>query len=169
MGEAIVLDKADVIKMYTSNMSLEKIGDFFGVHRGTISRFLKKEGVAVRDSFDRTVIDKDKADETYRNKEWLIEEYANNHKSGYEIADNCGVKFQTIYRYLHKYCIDITNNGHNNIKDISGQRFGRLVAIALLETRTKDCGAIWSCKCDCGNLVNVATHELSSGHTKSCG
>lgn len=52
--------------------------------------------------------------------------------------------------------------------DLTGQRFGRLVAI-------KDAGyakfhsRVWECWCDCGNTTFVNVKALKSGHTKSCG
>lgn len=53
-------------------------------------------------------------------------------------------------------------------KDLTGQRFGRLVV--LEDTDERQCGAIvWKCQCDCGNIVNVATGNLQTGHTQSCG
>lgn len=54
------------------------------------------------------------------------------------------------------------------IKDISGQRFGYLVAIEQDATANK-VGAYWKCKCDCGNYVTVAKKSLLNGLTKSCG
>ena len=53
-------------------------------------------------------------------------------------------------------------------KDISGQRFHRLTAI---EPVGKDAHGrvIWKCKCDCGEFVEVSTHSLTTGNTKSCG
>ena len=58
--------------------------------------------------------------------------------------------------------------------DITGQRFGRLVAL-----KKTQCGHVsqdgkrmrakWLCKCDCGNDVEVLSESLRSGHTKSCG
>ena len=52
--------------------------------------------------------------------------------------------------------------------DISGQRFGRLVAI-----RPVDMGingkSYWLCNCDCGNETVVSIGNLRSGNTKSCG
>ncbi len=53
-------------------------------------------------------------------------------------------------------------------KDISGQRFGKLVAIQPLRTEKK-LGTIWQCQCDCGNYVEVPVSRLTSGNTKSCG
>lgn len=53
-------------------------------------------------------------------------------------------------------------------KDLTGQRFGQLVV--LEETKERQCGAVvWRCKCDCGNETLVATGNLVSGHTTSCG
>ena len=52
--------------------------------------------------------------------------------------------------------------------DITGQRFGRLVAIKP-EKKTSG-GYRWLCLCDCGNEL-YAPHStaLITGHTKSCG
>lgn len=46
--------------------------------------------------------------------------------------------------------------------DLTGQRFGMLVAIQRV-------GARWACQCDCGAYTNVPTAKLRNGHTKSCG
>lgn len=55
-------------------------------------------------------------------------------------------------------------------KDISGQRFGLLVAkepvIIRTEKRTR---TKWMCLCDCGEKTVVTGSNLTSGHTKSCG
>ena len=52
-------------------------------------------------------------------------------------------------------------------KDLTGQRFGRLVAVKPLKERRGRC-VVWKCQCDCGNVVNVVSSDLLSG-TKSCG
>ena len=54
------------------------------------------------------------------------------------------------------------------IKDRTGQRFGRLVAIRPTEERVDGC-VCWLCKCDCGNEKIVSTKYLVGGNTKSCG
>ena len=52
--------------------------------------------------------------------------------------------------------------------DLVGQRFGNLNV--LEETNERQCGAIvWRCRCDCGKETLVATGNLVSGHTTSCG
>ena len=58
-----------------------------------------------------------------------------------------------------------------NPKDISGQRFGKLIAIKR-SYKTK-CGKWkWLCKCDCGNYKNIDIHNLlrkGRTPTTSCG
>jgi len=54
------------------------------------------------------------------------------------------------------------------IKDLTGQRFGRLVV--LYDTGERKSGnVVWHCKCDCGNEVDVISGNLASGNTTSCG
>ena len=55
-----------------------------------------------------------------------------------------------------------------NAKDLTGQRFGRLVVIKPTERRTSG-SIVWLCECDCGNKVEVISSSLTTGHTKSCG
>lgn len=52
-------------------------------------------------------------------------------------------------------------------KDITGKRFGRLLAVR--KTRIKERKTYWLCKCDCGKEVEVCVSHLIDGHTKSCG
>jgi hypothetical protein len=49
-------------------------------------------------------------------------------------------------------------------KNISGQRFGKLVAIKYKDNKYK-----WECKCDCGNIKSVAAGHLNNGSISSCG
>lgn len=50
--------------------------------------------------------------------------------------------------------------------DLTGQRFGKLTPLFLLNNTTE---RIWHCKCDCGNEVNVKSQYLLNHHTSSCG
>lgn len=52
--------------------------------------------------------------------------------------------------------------------DLSGRRFGRLVALEPTEKREWN-SVVWRCQCDCGRMVEVAGSSLTSGNTKSCG
>lgn len=53
--------------------------------------------------------------------------------------------------------------------DLTGKRFGKLVAIAPTDQRKYSGGVVWRCLCDCDNVVYVSTHQLLSGYRKSCG
>jgi len=53
-------------------------------------------------------------------------------------------------------------------KDLSGQRFGRLIALSDIGSNAHN-SRIWLCKCDCGKEMKVASSDLRGGHTKSCG
>ena len=52
--------------------------------------------------------------------------------------------------------------------DLTGQRFGRLVAIERA-TNSKSGKAKWLCKCDCGNETMVFSTSLVRGLSRSCG
>src|SRR5262245_8149883 len=56
----------------------------------------------------------------------------------------------------------------SKIIDITGQRFGRLVAIQVVG-RNKARQATWLCQCDCGNRPIVPSRYIRSGDTRSCG
>jgi len=53
------------------------------------------------------------------------------------------------------------------IEDLSGNIYGRLIAVS--PAKTKDGRSGWLCNCKCGNTTIVKTHNLKSGNTKSCG
>lgn len=55
------------------------------------------------------------------------------------------------------------------VKDITGQRFGRLVVIEDNGERDSYRNVVWLCKCDCGNEKKVVSGSLKNGLTQSCG
>lgn len=56
----------------------------------------------------------------------------------------------------------------NNFKDITGQRFGKLVVLKVAyKDKRHECH--WLCKCDCGSETTTTGNRLRSGKTKSCG
>lgn len=54
-------------------------------------------------------------------------------------------------------------------KDLTGQRFGRLVCLEPSPRRDKQGGTQWLCQCDCGKQCLAATHQLLCSYKKSCG
>lgn len=83
---------------------------------------------------------------------------------------DCGNKINTIRGYS-LIRGDSTSCGcevGKKSKDITGKRFGRLVAVAPV-SQSKNGVWKWLCKCDCGNEKIVSIGNLTSGSTRSCG
>lgn len=64
------------------------------------------------------------------------------------------------------------------VKDLTGQRFGRLVVLERSfdvperHWRSEDARfnrTRWRCACDCGNVIRVDGQSLKRGKTRSCG
>lgn len=60
------------------------------------------------------------------------------------------------------------------LKNLTGQRFGRLTALSMTEkshvdSSGKSHGTRWLCRCDCGVEKTVLGASLTRGHTSSCG
>lgn len=56
----------------------------------------------------------------------------------------------------------------NRIKDLTGQKFGRLTVLEHIYVDKKPYSR-WVCQCECGNRVIRPRGDLVSGHSKSCG
>ena len=54
------------------------------------------------------------------------------------------------------------------LKDITGQKFGRLTALYPTKQR-KSRYTVWSCRCTCGHEKLVSVNHLLQGSVKSCG
>ena len=55
------------------------------------------------------------------------------------------------------------------IKDLTGQRFGKLTVISMHPVQTKTHRAQWNCLCDCGNTKIITAAHLIHKQTRSCG
>lgn len=51
--------------------------------------------------------------------------------------------------------------------DITGQRFGKLIALSKAPSRSGK--TYWLCQCDCGNQKEIQTSHLINGSIQSCG
>ena len=52
--------------------------------------------------------------------------------------------------------------------DLSNQKFGRLTALKVDETR-KSSYPYWICQCECGKIKSIRSDHLRHGRTKTCG
>lgn len=55
----------------------------------------------------------------------------------------------------------------NKVKDLTGQRFGRLTVIGIDDRGTRK--TYWNCLCDCGTIKSVRSDSLQNGAIRSCG
>lgn len=65
-------------------------------------------------------------------------------------------------------------NGLNNKRDLTGQKFGKLTVVkdsGLRKQTPNGTMIIWDCVCDCdeNKIVQVSSNDLTSGNTMSCG
>lgn len=59
---------------------------------------------------------------------------------------------------------------HKRTHDITGNRYGSLVALYPVSEQREDGSAVvWRCRCDCGKETNVLQSSLVAGNKKSCG
>ena len=91
----------------------------------------------------------------------------------------CG---NSICRYLCQCeCVNTIEVNRNNltqgyikscgclkIKDLTGQKFGKLTVIKCVG-KNKQHNLLWLCQCECGNLKVTSSSNLIREHTKSCG
>ena len=63
----------------------------------------------------------------------------------------------------------IIESKNKNRINLTGKRFGKLVALYPIYNELKGKHTKWHCKCDCGNECDVDMGNLRSGKSKSCG
>jgi hypothetical protein len=64
-------------------------------------------------------------------------------------------------------CLKLELLSKRTLKNISGQRFGRL--LVLNQHKIRGTSGVWLCRCDCGNEKWIRPNALKSGIVKSCG
>lgn len=113
-----------------------------------------------------------KIGETYNGVKVLEKFREKGHAKYWCICPICGEKFSMKAETVGNACRCKKCNAKSRIVDISGQRFGRLVAIEHAGRVVNKSGfrtTLWKCKCDCGNESIVRYPLLVSGNTRSCG
>ena len=95
-------------------------------------------------------------------------------KNGYTVwkcCCDCGNEILLDTRALQRGAIRDCGCGKvkPGMKDLTGQRFGRLVCLEPTDQRGKSGGTVWRCRCDCGNTCLAISTQLTQGYKKSCG
>lgn len=104
-------------------------------------------------------------------KEYLIENYCNKNKSMTQISKEIGCAYSSVNRFIKLYGIHPRTNGESKIKNISGQRFGELIAIEPAAPGVHCYGwkiPRWICLCDCGEKYEAIYAHLRDKKTTSC-
>ena len=110
--------------------------------------------------------------------QYLLEQRTSNRGKIYHCKCQCGnekdVPADTLRKgesqscgCLHK---EITAEiGKKSRIDLTGQRFGKLVALYPIYSDNKNEHTKWHCQCDCGNECNIDLGNLRQGFSQSCG
>lgn len=107
-----------------------------------------------------------------------LDESNNNHGINWICKCDCGNIITTReYHLIHGAvrscgCLSSSMTSARRFNDITGQRFGRLVALSVDHKQKDNNGNYsyyWLCKCDCGNESVVQADVLRRGDVKSCG
>lgn len=86
-----------------------------------------------------------------------------------DCGNECDVISNNLIKGQTKSCgCLIKEKNAEKIKDLTNQRFGKLVALSPTDRRSGT-SVIWKCQCDCGNICYVASNSLSRGDVQSCG
>ena len=66
-------------------------------------------------------------------------------------------------------CLRAEENQKRFLKDLTGQRFGKLTVIKKSFNRSPSGKLKWLCKCDCGNIKEFIGEDLYQNKISSCG
>jgi len=111
---------------------------------------------------------KDITGKTYRNLTVVSFSGIHDKESWWNCECVCGGKIEASAGDLNRG--NVNSCGclkYKNKRNLTGQRFAYLTAVE--ENGRKNRMVVWKCLCDCGNEIDVVSHNLVSGHTKSCG
>ena len=90
----------------------------------------------------------------------------------WECQCDCGNLYRTSVILLNggqkTSCGCLSKEKPRRFVDITGERFGKLVAIKPTG-ETDASGYIWECQCDCGSIVYYSNGRLKHNGVKSCG
>ena len=111
----------------------------------------------------------------YRIGHLIVESKTDEQRAGYTVwlcRCVCGGEIKLDTRYLQRGtitdcgCITKVKPGQ---RDLTGQRFGKLICIEPTEKRLMGGNTVWRCKCDCGKECLAVVKQLTVGYKKSCG
>lgn len=149
----------EFIKNYQELKSSRKMGELYGCNKTTILNHAKQIGFNVNSvqSYKLSMEDKERIISLY------------NEKTSTELATEYNVSRGMITKIWYDANLKGKEITHKPKKDITNQRFGRLIALYPTEEREANGSIKWFCRCDCGGSINAAITPLEDGRIQSCG
>lgn len=99
----------------------------------------------------------------------VIDEIRENNRT-YCICDcKCGTKNKRISKGEIKKRINCGCKKKTCVKDLTGQKFGRLTVLNTTAKKDNNGSIIWECECECGNTTHASSRDLRGGFVISCG
>ena len=154
--------KKYIIEEYTIKKRTAKdIGMEVGCSNTTLLKNLKEWGISINSrtldltnqKFGELTVIKPAPQQNDRYSRWICQ-------------CSCGTEVVVRTDYLtngHTTSCGHLKNQYFKKLDLVGQRFGRLTVLEAMPPESQ------KCMCDCGNILNVRTSNLTNGNTKSCG
>ena len=88
----------------------------------------------------------------------------------YDCICECGQKRTVVgWRLTNGEIKACKTCSHRNFIDLTGQKFGLLTVLEKTDKRNYNRAIIWKCQCECGQIKEVDSISLKTGHTTSCG
>ena len=146
----------EICSRYEAGEMTTALSKELGVTSKTISNILRRCGVKARPAS----ISKQALSHELQLKACRLYESGLSYAA---VAKAIGKSYGATQRAINRNGVE----GHETIKDITGQRFGRLVAQKRLMSNGKT--SVWQMSCDCGKTVHTRLSNLQSGSAQSCG
>lgn len=103
----------------------------------------------------------------------VLEQKRENNRTYYFCRCKCGTKkwirADTLTRGVVSCGCFNKKNNFKKAEDITNKVFGRLTALEPTNKKAPNGNVIWKCRCECGNIKEVAITELKLGRVSSCG
>lgn len=156
-------------ELFYQGINNSEIARQIGVERHTVGRYIKKNNLISPNTIQPgqlygrlTIIESTNERDTCGRVKWLCRCKCGNLTK----VDSSALRRGTT---LSCGCLQKERVGQTWFKDLTGQRFGKLVVLKRAEENTSNGGVVWVCQCDCGTIKNIPGECLRSGASMSCG
>jgi transposase-like protein len=106
-----------------------EIGDEIGVADGTVGDWLDRHGIETRSAREANLVSEHlyrDSTESLRDEEWLREQYCDQQKSQYEIADDLGVYRPTVDRWMDRHEIETRSQSDERTEQLRDEDWLRV-------------------------------------------